>query len=192
MNVKQYQTIYQAISRLDFDGLTYQHKLALYTILANTDLTTGWCKTTRTKLAKLCNCDMRGFCIKINELMTHGYLEHQPINGHNTLFRVVNLGFHGEQVDPQLRRHKRLEMQFEDVWKLYPRKQAKQSALKAFKKLNPDERLVVTIMEDIIDRCRFVWDLSDKKFIPYLATYINQERWSDEIEKPAESNKAVW
>ena len=192
MNVREYQSIYEAISYLNYEGVTKNHKLILFTILANTDLATGWAKMTRTKIAKLSNTDVRGTCLHINELMTRGYLEHQKVNNASTLFRVVNLGWKGEQVDPNLRRHKRLEMMFEDFWKLYPRKKNKNAALKAYKALNPSEKLNITMMENILDLIRYEWDLDKPNFIPYATTYLNQKRWEDPVEKPAEVNKAVW
>jgi hypothetical protein len=73
---------------------------------------------------------------------------------------------------------------FETFWKTYPRKTAKQSALKVWTKLSkskdfdPDE--VINIVEAYSRS-----DLPEQKFIPHASTWLNQERWRDPLPAPA-------
>lgn len=71
---------------------------------------------------------------------------------------------------------------FEAWWNAYPRKQGKGKAweawLKSINKLNPD--LLIAAANDY-----YLSDLpKDPKFIPLPATWLNQERWNDELAKP--------
>jgi phage replication O-like protein O len=70
---------------------------------------------------------------------------------------------------------------FEKFWRLYPKKLAKGAAEKAFKKLNPDDQLMKTIISAIEKAKRSdQWTEGNGKFIPYPATWLNQTRWEDE------------
>jgi len=69
---------------------------------------------------------------------------------------------------------------FNQFWKLYPKKEAKIAAEKAFLKTNPLE------FNQIIESLK-KWTTSDKwtkqggEFIPNAATWLNGERWNDEL-----------
>lgn len=68
---------------------------------------------------------------------------------------------------------------FEKFWSAYPRKSAKAQARKAFSKITADQ-LENTILPDIEKRKKSSqWQ--DQQYIPYPATYLNGERWNDEI-----------
>lgn len=70
-----------------------------------------------------------------------------------------------------------LERQFEEFWKLYPRRQGRGGALKAFAKVLE----TVKVADVIAGAERFASDpnLPQKQFIPMPATWLNQERWLD-------------
>ena len=72
---------------------------------------------------------------------------------------------------------------FDGFYGRYPRKAGKQSAAKAWKKLNPDDALIERIFSDLKSRVELgEWDIADgKAFIPHPATYLNQARWEDEV-----------
>ncbi|WP_116364430.1 YdaU family protein [Parahaliea mediterranea] len=77
-----------------------------------------------------------------------------------------------------------LEDRFVEFWARYPRKQGKESALKAWSKLAPDRALTDTLITDIGKRLGDgAWDDQgpDKQYIPYPATYLNGRGWTDEI-----------
>lgn len=75
----------------------------------------------------------------------------------------------------------RRDILFDRFWESYPRKEAKQTAKKAFEKLNPDEGLLQKMLESV-ERFKgsAQWKEDGGRFIPHPATWINQRRWEDE------------
>jgi hypothetical protein len=69
---------------------------------------------------------------------------------------------------------------FDEFWMLYPRKIAKASARKAWKKLTETQQLEAA--KAIANHCQY-WKAKETalEFIPHAATWINQERWEDEL-----------
>ena len=70
---------------------------------------------------------------------------------------------------------------FDDLWKIYPKKIGKGTARKA---------LAAAMKKTPIDQIQhalslFVrsWGNQDKKFMPHLATWLNGERWDDELQE---------
>lgn len=80
---------------------------------------------------------------------------------------------------------------FEQWWDAYPRKQGKgkayESWLKSINKLNPD-----LIIAAAVEYSRWSGLPKDPKFIPLPATWLNQERWADELSKPVQSDPNEW
>lgn len=74
------------------------------------------------------------------------------------------------------RAHEQLAL-FEKFWEKYPRKAAKQDAVKAWGKLKADETLLATILA-ALDKQVPLWD--EPQFIPFPATWLNGHRWEDE------------
>ena len=70
---------------------------------------------------------------------------------------------------------------FDVFWSEYPKKASKQVAEKSWAKLNPDNNLLQTILEDVRAKKKSVqWTKDGGQYIPMPATYINQKRWQDE------------
>ena len=70
---------------------------------------------------------------------------------------------------------------FEEFWKAYPKKKAKEAAKKAWAKLKPDETLGKTIITAVLGSANTTdWKKENGKYIPYPATYLNGKRWEDE------------
>lgn len=67
---------------------------------------------------------------------------------------------------------------FADFWLLYPRRVAKLAARKAWAKISPD--LYAEILTTLV-AWRQVWRDKDPEFLPYPATWLNGERWEDEL-----------
>lgn len=67
---------------------------------------------------------------------------------------------------------------FDTFWKQYPRKIAKPNALKAWLKIKPDDELLKKMLVAINQQ-----GLVNKEmqFVPHPATWLNQNRWEDEI-----------
>jgi hypothetical protein len=69
---------------------------------------------------------------------------------------------------------------FDEFWQLYPRKVAKASARKAWKKLTEEQQLQAA--KAISNHCQY-WKTKETAldFIPHASTWLNQERWEDEL-----------
>ena len=70
---------------------------------------------------------------------------------------------------------------FARFWSLYPRKQDKVKARKAFDDIAPDEQLL-TAMLDAIERQKHSpqWTKDGGQYIPLAATWLHGQRWEDE------------
>lgn len=79
---------------------------------------------------------------------------------------------------------------FEDWWAIYPRKVGKGAARKAWKRLKCD-----LFAAEMIEKLQVQVDLqyahTEKQFIPHPTTYLNQERWEDEVEDRRPSKQEV-
>lgn len=74
---------------------------------------------------------------------------------------------------------------FEEFWKAYPKKKAKEDARKAWAKLKPDETLGKAIIQAVENAKKTAdWKKEKGKYIPYPATYLNGKRWEDEGGEP--------
>jgi hypothetical protein len=71
---------------------------------------------------------------------------------------------------------------FDTFWKAYPRKVNKPGALKAWKnkKLNDSIDIILAGLERW--KASRQWVKDGGQFIPHPATWINQERWNDDVE----------
>lgn len=71
---------------------------------------------------------------------------------------------------------------FLKFWNLYPKKTAKQDALKAWNKINPDSELVNVILSSLeVQKKSPQWTKDNKQFVPYPATWLNGRRWEDDV-----------
>ncbi len=82
---------------------------------------------------------------------------------------------------------------FDRLWSCYPRKVGRGAALKSFEKINPDEKFLMEMILAIDAQIRYRKQVTEqnkslsernKKFIPdwpHPATWLNQQRWLDEI-----------
>ena len=72
-------------------------------------------------------------------------------------------------------------MEFQTFWGLYPKKVAKGAAIKAWQKLSQVER--TEAIDALANHLKY-WKFkgTDKEFIPYPATWLNQMRWLDELD----------
>lgn len=73
---------------------------------------------------------------------------------------------------------------FEIFWSEYPNKVKKSITLAKWKKIDP--KLYEKIIADVKERKAKdqAWLEEDGKYIPHPTTYLNQQRWEDEIKKP--------
>ena len=76
-----------------------------------------------------------------------------------------------------------IESMFVEFWQAYPRKEAKQAAKKTFMKLRPTAELLAEILSGIEKHKNGEQWQQGKTHIPFPATFINGERWNDEVEE---------
>lgn len=82
---------------------------------------------------------------------------------------------------------------FSQFWDFYPRKAGKESARKAWEKLQPNEELMTLIANNIQERIdKGEWRKDNKSYILHASTFLNQKRWEDEVlEKQHEKFKST-
>jgi uncharacterized protein YdaU (DUF1376 family) len=74
------------------------------------------------------------------------------------------------------------EKDFDLFWKAYPKKIGKGAAQKSWKKIKPSKKLSATIIEAVKMQSKSPqWTKDGGQFIPHPATWLNQERWNDEV-----------
>lgn len=74
-----------------------------------------------------------------------------------------------------------LELEFEDVWKEYPRKQGKANALKAYIKARKKGVEKQTILEGIFGYIDYLKaEKTAQKYVKQGSTWFNQECWNDD------------
>ena len=73
------------------------------------------------------------------------------------------------------------EMWFESFWEIYPKHQDKKKAKQKFLKLCTDEKKYQEIMDGLRNVLP-VWAKKDNKYIPMPTTWLNGERWNDEVD----------
>lgn len=77
---------------------------------------------------------------------------------------------------------KRTEEYFDRFWEKYPKKIGKADALRAFRKIKPDEELTSRIISAVESHMKTdQWKDNDGRYIPYPATFLNRAQWEDEI-----------
>ena len=74
------------------------------------------------------------------------------------------------------------ETGFEVFYSAYPKKVAKPDALKAWLKLKPDDDLFREIITGLYKWIASdQWQRDDGRYIPYPATWLNHQRWEDDV-----------
>lgn len=159
----------------------------------------GQTVTGRKKIAKALNVSESKIQRIIKLFESEQQIEQQT-SSKNRLITVVNWQDYQsseQQIEPQVNNKRTTSehiqecnkgisniyaQKFDQFYSNYPKKIAKQAALKAWQKLKPDDALMDKIMQGL-ER----WKQSDSwlkdngQYIPYPATWINQRRWEDEI-----------
>lgn len=83
----------------------------------------------------------------------------------------------------QLNTHITPVVPFDSFYSAYPKKTKRAAALKAWNKLSPGQALINRIMQDIVNRVeQGAWCTGQgKQYIPDPSTYLNGNRWEDDI-----------
>lgn len=150
------------------------------------------------QLARVTRCTEAAFMDALNDLLTTGTADVTNRNGVVTLINRRMQREAKEREDNRLRQQKKRGSQechapvtpmspsncdysslFDLFWNEYPRKEAKQPALKAFRRLEPDKETVDAILSWLkLARESDQWQQADK--IPHAATLLNQRRWESD------------
>lgn len=78
------------------------------------------------------------------------------------------------------------EQKFDTFWSEYPKKSDKKKAKAKFKSIKPDDALFQRMMDGLAKWKRSEqW--SDIRYVPFPTTWLNGERWEDEIPKSKEA-----
>lgn len=97
-----------------------------------------------------------------------------------------------ESVEPSQKRKRRssqnaevtekISQMFEVFWKAYPRHKDKQYAKNAFAKLKPTDELLEKMLVAIeAQKKTKEWQKDKGQYIPYPSSWLNAQRWEDEI-----------
>lgn len=81
---------------------------------------------------------------------------------------------------------------FDEFWETYPRRVAKSTAYKVWARIAPDEAKKIQILSALRAQCATAdWRREAGKYIPYPATWLNQQRWEDELKQDHEKGRLV-
>jgi len=75
---------------------------------------------------------------------------------------------------------------FDEFWSEYPKKVEKKKAMAVFNKINPDDDLFSTMIEAIKKQKQS--DQWQRGFVPNPTTWLNGERWNDDIPKAPQAS----
>lgn len=80
---------------------------------------------------------------------------------------------------------------FDKFWKLYPRKVNKKKAKDKFFRICKDENTFNAIMRGLKKQMKSVeWQNEGGKYIPHPTTWLNGERWLDEVDGSSDDSNA--
>lgn len=86
--------------------------------------------------------------------------------------------------EPSITVNKVESPEWTNFWKAYPRKEAKQKALTAWRKISPNETLCEKIMTSLIrQKASEQWIKDSGTFVPHPATWLNGRRWEDQVDE---------
>ena len=123
--------------------------------------------------------DMKNICNSYEE-----HMENENININKNIIKNRDrdkggMGEEEEEKEPEILDI--WETQFDEFYRLYPKKVKKQEVKKWFQKNKPTNELFSSIMHSLEQfRASKDWQKDGGQFIPYPSTWLNQKRWEDE------------
>jgi hypothetical protein len=100
---------------------------------------------------------------------------------------INNTDFNNKNKDKELKTNMsnspKVEQEFEELWKVYPRKIGKKKAFDSFKKARKVKKVPYeTIQNGLYRYLRYIEQQDmDEQFIQHGSTFFNQEKWQDEF-----------
>ena len=191
-------------------GLKPATKIVLYWLADHHNGETNECFPSHKRLAELCEMTDRSIRTHLEELQSAGLIQiierkrdngSQTSNSYNLLLTEAdtprknfptlmeniatqprkNLPTHNLVSNNLGNRTNYMFNNFEEIWIIYPKKQGKGAARKSYErsltKINPN------ILFDRIKEYVEAIKGKDIKYIPMLSTWLNQERWDDDVPK---------
>lgn len=110
-----------------------------------------------------------------------------PIQSENTLSEAI--ASDGRDSKSTSRKDQSTEG-FDDFWSLYPRKEAKQAALKAWRKVKADELPAILAALRVATHTE-QWQKDGGQFVPLPASWLNGRRWEDEVTVPKQAQGSM-
>ena len=177
----------------------------ILTEIDSLDMSESGCYASNEHLAEFCQCSVTKVSTSITKLINLGYLNVLSFDGRkrflkSSLSKIERQDFKNCKADFQKVKDSNTSINslnntdksissisdflqtFAAFWNVYPKHEAKQDAIKAWKALKPSDELCSTIEMDIRRRLREggAWYKTERKFIPLPATYLRGKRWEDE------------
>jgi len=117
------------------------------------------------------------------------------IHASNTPADASNM--HTDAIPEKRREEEETEKQkmyfFEIFWKAYPKKVGKDAAMRAFQKRKVDSDLLQVMLDAIEKQSKqSSWLKDDGQYIPNPATWLNGERWKDQLAIPEKQTQQTW
>jgi hypothetical protein len=92
-----------------------------------------------------------------------------------------------EDINKGIIKGKRKDVLFDKFYQLYPRKQAKVQAQKAWDKLDLTQELFDKILGKLQMFMKSAdWEKENGKYVPYPSSWLNSQRWEDDLQLPLE------
>lgn len=168
------------------------------------DMSDDGCWASNEYLATFCQCSIPKVANAVSKLVELGYIRRESFDGRRRKLKSSLSNFKRQtyknykadlkNVDTNNTSNKKennsitrkraesaILSSFDDFWAIYPKKDAKQAAVKAWMKLKPDDDLKQAIIAGVQRDIDGRWKGAERRYIPNPTTYLNQRRWEDEI-----------
>ena len=113
-----------------------------------------------------------------------------PLSAKKTMSNVLDNNILPPKSPPRGRRTKSTAewkpKRFEGFWKFYPRGEGRQAAIRAWDRLQPSDELILRIGRALtLQKASPEWQAGIG--IPHASTYLDQQRWTDELREITEA-----
>lgn len=197
--------------------LTDKQKL-LVCVVGNLQNMKGYCYASNAYLAECLNCEERTIRRNLNELEQYGYIERRLGIGQERMIfikdaprtqmssppvidvlpprtqmsAIITKGNNKEEKSLSNPTNVVLDDDFEEVWNMYNKKVGKKTAQTAYKRLSRTQKDLV--IQHIPKYVKHHHDANKVAYMPHLSTYLNQQRYLEELPYISETNKqsAKW
>lgn len=192
--------------------LTDKQKL-LVCVIGNLQNMKGYCYASNAYLAECLDCDERTIRRNLMVLERIGYIERRLGIGQQRIIYTRDargsaksaapdtnnrpartqmtaiITKQNNKVDKSLSNTTKvvLDRDFDEVWNMYGKKVGKKTAINAYKRLAASQKKLVR--QHIPKYVKHHHDAGKASFMPHLSTYLNQERYLEELPYITETNK---